>query len=465
MWNKSIYVIEVLKDKHVIYSLITGKIVELDDREYINIFKNADFLSNRKKVELLRKAAILVQPDDFQKMFEEKRKAALDYNNALPITNYVIAPTMDCNARCSYCFEQGTHKDKMSLSIADSVVDFILENCKGHMVTIHWFGGEPLLATDVIDYISEMLNKKRVDFISKVTTNGYFLSQSIIDKSKNNWNTKSIQITVDDIGESYNEIKNYVDANDDPFSLIMANIQNALDNSLKVRIRINYEPENISKVDQIINYTQERFNAHSNLTYHPQAIFSDDVKPLSNVSFSNDKHPFLTVIDYERKFDRKHFFNSNNLEPVKSEKFKPWCNPRILKKKDFATEILCKHMLYPIEINCLGVCDDSVAVDSHGDIFVCQRMLGQTSCHSSGNVSTGFVKNETYNYFQNVKLDKQCVNCKMVPVCQGGCKFKKLMYKKQHSCLPIKRIPEQALEHALAEISEKFGNYDILLQK
>lgn len=48
----------------------------------------------------------------------------------------------------------------MTFETADAVVHYIEENWNGELFNVTWFGGEPLLATDIIDYISEQMAQK-----------------------------------------------------------------------------------------------------------------------------------------------------------------------------------------------------------------------------------------------------------------------------------------------------------------
>ena len=135
-----------------------------------------------------------------------------------------IAPTMSCNARCYYCFENGSTKGNMSYEVAKQLVKFIDENCIERKLAISWFGGEPLLAVNTIDYITKELTKRGIEISSTITSNGSLVNNEIIKKFKK-WNVRRIQITVDCIGEEYNKIKNYQgELNKKAFDLVESNI-------------------------------------------------------------------------------------------------------------------------------------------------------------------------------------------------------------------------------------------------
>jgi uncharacterized protein len=73
----------------------------------------------------------------------------------------IFLVTEQCNFRCTYCYEN-FEKGKMSDDVIEGVIKYVekrgpqLKN-----LNVHWFGGEPLLALDVIEKLSnQMLDTK-----------------------------------------------------------------------------------------------------------------------------------------------------------------------------------------------------------------------------------------------------------------------------------------------------------------
>ena len=66
--------------------------------------------------------------------------------------------TENCNLNCTYCFEKDKSVSMMTKEVAKKSVDFLIENAifeKRDRIDFMFFGGEPLLNIDVIDYIYE----------------------------------------------------------------------------------------------------------------------------------------------------------------------------------------------------------------------------------------------------------------------------------------------------------------------
>lgn len=68
----------------------------------------------------------------------------------------VIAATSNCNFRCVYCYEGSVLRaSTMSEAIQEAIVKFV-ESEAPHLetFTVTWYGGEPLLALDIIENLS-----------------------------------------------------------------------------------------------------------------------------------------------------------------------------------------------------------------------------------------------------------------------------------------------------------------------
>src|SRR5215510_6961132 len=97
------------------------------------------------------------------------------------LLNLIIMPTEACNFRCTYCYETFEHK-KMHGSVVTGIKRLI-ERRGGELreLQIGWFGGEPLLAFDVVTEICQhaidVANLNGFEFSSDMTTNGYLLDQ------------------------------------------------------------------------------------------------------------------------------------------------------------------------------------------------------------------------------------------------------------------------------------------------
>lgn len=176
--------------------------------------------------------------------------------------SYTIMTTMECNARCFYCFERdGRTVDSMSIKTSDDVAEFICKNSvTGETIELVWFGGEPLLNTEVINNICEKLKNNNILFKSKIVTNGYLFGKKMINEAKNKWNLNIVQVTLDGTETTYNRVKNYIYDNDaSPFLLVIDNIKNLIQSGIFVQIRLNMDLYNSSEMISLLSFIKKEF--------------------------------------------------------------------------------------------------------------------------------------------------------------------------------------------------------------
>jgi len=98
-------------------------------------------------------------------------------NNVLRL---ILMPTEACNFRCTYCYED-FENGRMSAAVVHGVKRFLTRRSADlEMLTLSWFGGEPLLAPDVLTEVMEHARglaaaQPGLHVASDITTNGFLL--------------------------------------------------------------------------------------------------------------------------------------------------------------------------------------------------------------------------------------------------------------------------------------------------
>jgi radical SAM protein with 4Fe4S-binding SPASM domain len=433
-------IIKEINNEILLFSTLTTSVIVLNKETFSGIFEQNNFSLYNDEVNELLNASLLI-PDSFDenKYLADTRTNAMKQLNEKKPSYYLITPTMNCNARCYYCFENGAHHEDMTLETAKDVVNFIIQNKPEETVTIQWFGGEPLLSVDIISFISDQLKLNNIPFNSKITTNGYLLDEKTSSIAKKEWRTEVIQITVDNVGEKYNKIKNYKEPEVDPFYLVVKNIHYAAKTDIHIRLRVNINPVDVEQAKGTISYLKKEFGQYKNIfVYFAPIDSSSDCIPSIADSFEDmQKHPIITLLDFEENYSSLGF------------------SPPTSILDDEAVRVFTKNYLYPAPMSCGGVCSNSLTIDSLGDFYVCHRLLGQGSAFSSGNVRSGFMENQISDYYRSTKpCYLECDTCNLLPVCQGGCKFKawKFKNKQNTACTPIKGVADIMLLRSLEEL-------------
>ena len=189
----------------------------------------------------------------------------------------VIHTTKACNFRCKYCALDFCN-ESMSREVCDSIIKYIRQNISRYnAIHISWFGGEPLMAMNVIEYISaeviELCKRAKKPYFSSITTNGYLLSPknvSTLIKSK----VFNYIVTIDGIQSTHNNQRVLIDGSGS-FQRIIDNLkfisENIVSRSLRVIIRTNITRD-------IYDILKEYYNFY-NLTFGYDKRFSLFVRP------------------------------------------------------------------------------------------------------------------------------------------------------------------------------------------
>src|SRR5437868_1889428 len=99
----------------------------------------------------------------------------------------ILLPTEQCNFRCIYCYEDFS-VGKMKKNVVEAIKKLILKRLDSlDIIKISWFGGEPLVAKDVVYEISEFILEQcarypALRYVSGMTTNAFLLKENILRK-------------------------------------------------------------------------------------------------------------------------------------------------------------------------------------------------------------------------------------------------------------------------------------------
>lgn len=422
------------KNEVLVYSTLTTSIFILECNIYKDIFEKENIEKYSEYIPELLEMGILytTEEDENQKLQDIRQKLVDEERGMRSIT---IAPTMSCNARCYYCFENGSTKGSMSYEVAKQLVEFIDKNCKERKLAISWFGGEPLLAVNTIDYISKELIKRGIEISSTITSNGSLVNDEMIKKFKK-WKVRRIQITVDSIGEEYNRIKNYQgDIKKVAFELVENNIKLLLKNKIRIHIRVNYNPQQTELAEKTLEYFYKKYKDNELFYMYAAPL---DLKNMGEQLVDNKFLGFMKkLLDYGYEY-----------------------NSYINKNEDNSEKILNSFMIAPSSVSCYMSYKYRFAVDNNGDLYKCHRFLGRKQ-YSCGDIFKGVEENEIYKSFCTSNLvDKDCNNCRLLPICQGGCNANRILYNKEDACTPIKGFIEQLIYMYYKELCGKEGIED-----
>ena len=212
-----------------------------------------------------------VDTDEY-KLASQLKTAAIPFGKKDYIKSFTIMTTTACNARCWYCYELGRSHIHMTAETAEKAAQFILKSSGGHKVRLSWFGGEPLFNSKVIDIICRRLRENGKEYTSSMVSNGYLFDENVILRAQNDWNLKTVQITLDGTEKIYNDTKGYIYKEGSAFKKVLDNIETLLKSNIRVQIRLNIDEKNCSDLSELCDYLISRFSEYDNITVYTAVI-------------------------------------------------------------------------------------------------------------------------------------------------------------------------------------------------
>lgn len=341
----------------------------------------------------LVKQGIIVpsEVDEYEKVIFKEKAEQLKLNSKFVI---IIAPTLKCNFKCVYCFENDAQKSGlMSQDTMEGIISFVQRNIvkRPGLKTIHvqWFGGEPLLAfQEVILPLSkrfiELCSSNDIKYEASIITNGFLLNDNIIKQLINTCEVSKFQITFDGTQEKYCTRKQVKPEVYDIVKNHVFNLSNyAFHNkrSVAIHLRLNVDKYNI-----------------------------------------NDAYSFVDELKSDERFLPNIFFYLGRLRNAYNK------NMPYFSTSEFCNETLRfnayahqkQNMKLTKKIWCIQYTINSVNIGPSGELYKCEHFFGQAD-KVVGNIYDGIFYNQAYVSYMNQPHTKKCRMCKIFPICIGGC--------------------------------------------
>ena len=413
------YISVELPEGQLIYNTLTTAMMLLDKSIYEDIFIRNDF-SNKEEVQTLYEQGFIVDSNNNTLKFLKSLRES-DVSNK--IQDVGIVTTTDCNARCYYCFENGVKHYDMSPQVADDAVSFLQKFCPDKHIRLFWFGGEPFKNFKIIRYITNKLHLLNYILDTNVITNGSLLTQEHINFFVSNYNQITFQITIDNVFEKYQDVKKYIDVKKEyAFERTINNVKLLLKNGLPVKVRINFKASEYSEGEKVLHELERIFDGFDTsklLIYLAPLSLYGDRELISSYS-CQDNHPYLRLLKshlrtaLQSNYVGQNYFDNSLLSILE---LKPKCS-------------FC------------GIGGERrITIDANGDLYKCHRLVGRKEFNVGSVVNGVKSESEIYKYFKDSEISNQeCLDCSILPICQGGCKGNSLMYGTSHRCHNIKQI-------------------------
>lgn len=311
----------------------------------------------------------------------------------------------DCNMRCRYCFagEGEYHGEKgiMTFEVGKRALDYLIEHSEGRKnLEVDFFGGEPLLAFDVVkDLVAYGRSREKETgkkFRFTLTTNGLLLNDEIIEFANRE----------------------------------MSNVVLSLDGRQEVNDQMRKLPGGAGSYDRILPAFKKLVQKRNGKDYYIRGTYTH-----YNTDFASD---ILHMADLG--------FRELSIEPVVAPPDAPYALteadvPKLLSEYErLASEMLKRqregknftfyHYMIDLtggpcivkRISGCGVGTEYMAVTPSGEFYPCHQFVGEPE-FLLGNVYDGITNRQVCEQFQscNVYSHEACADCFAKLYCSGGC--------------------------------------------
>ncbi|MDR0231246.1 MAG: radical SAM protein [Dysgonamonadaceae bacterium] len=394
IWSRYNYLFKSKNFGFLLYNSLSNAFIELDEESYLRLKKVQEgedsLLNNLDFYEKLVEFKILVESDK-DEFYNIKYATHFNrfHDKYLELT---INPTLNCNFACNYCFEGEKPSKYMTDEVENAIIDYIKLQDKIKNMHITWFGGEPLLAFNRISSLTEKIKEINTNFTASIITNGYLLSEKIIDKF-DEYHIKKIQITIDGLAQTHNKRRPLI-SGEGTFEKIVRNIDLLYEKKpdFPVVIRVNVDETNQSEFVETFKYFYERYKGKNYVV----PGFVDDITGCNISDCILDRN---RKVQFLMKLYKEHNLNIFGFYPLHYRYECPVRNPH--------------HFV----------------IGPEGEIYKCWNDVGNSK-KVIGNLLKKRVENATLltRYFVagDPFDDTNCVNCFHLPVCGGGCPHSRL---------------------------------------
>ena len=383
----------------LVYNFNTGAMLRLDRAQKLLFDLSPQFSQGHPVVKRWHELGFLSDCDELEVLKDQVRKRYSDYaartDKVLRLTLHV---TSLCNFACPYCF-QARRSGHMAQEVQDQVVRLTkakLEQGGYERMTVDWFGGEPLLAADIIDNLGHRLMdvaaQHGAGFTSNIHTNAYLLDQAMVDLLEG-VNCRFAIVTLDGYGSEHDKTR-HLHGGGATFERIVGNLS-SIKTSMVLNIRSNLHAGNYESYKRL------------------QAVIGAIAKSTGNEMRCSPTLVHTSAAGLQRGDPTSH---------LPSDEYYKILDTTDLEKRSKL-------------FNCHVVQLDNYLVDDEGYLFPHCNELAANRNFVYGNIldldEDGLDRLDQLHMAKCLEYvlptkDEECMQCELLTVCYGGCLLARL---------------------------------------
>ncbi|MBP6064159.1 MAG: SPASM domain-containing protein [Bacteroidales bacterium] len=390
------------KSKPLLFNALTCSLVEIE-KSYIQYFHllegnrilDISIFRNKKEMFSQLEKGGFILPDEFDEInFLKYLSNLARYSSKSTI--FTILPTLQCNFQCSYCYEEHTNQT-MNNEVEEKIIEIATKRLERGSPSLfcEWYGGEPLLAIDIIERLSKkfmaIAKKYNIPYSAGMISNGYLLKRETVNLLKE-LKVEKLQITIDGPPAFHNK-RRKLKSGDGTFDTIIENICYAA-NYIPVILRINIDKRNAFAIDDLLKMLTEYRLNEKNISPYLGFVRATTSACKSSFAYCLSEEEFALN-------------NTNFIEKLYNYGFKNYNYPT------------------PSYQLCGAVTEGAYTIAPDGNLFKCWETVGiqdEAIGNLLGNNIESYHQINSLNWMSYDPFEKkQCRKCKIFPLCFGGC--------------------------------------------
>ncbi|MBN2227430.1 MAG: SPASM domain-containing protein [candidate division Zixibacteria bacterium] len=391
---------------HIAYNARSGAVALMTEENYRTYLAIGEKLSGRDTGELNASEQALLDQLAYGKFAfptEYDELAAIKFTHQLnrfesSSLGLIVAPTMNCNMACTYCFEQNK-RGSMPPEVIEALIEFVEKRAPGlRHVDINWYGGEPLLAMAAIEDITQSMLDLAAEhaftYTSSMISNGYLLTPDIVDRLVDA-KVSMVQITLDGPRRVHDERRPLKNGRGS-FDRIIENITYAV-KKMAIGVRVNIDKQ------------------------YNEALIAELLAELEAAGLQQRVGIYFGLLEPASEVCAniaENCYNANEFSEVEVQYYRQLLQHgfRILRLPS------------PVGVYCMAQIVNAFLVDPDGDIYRCFNHVGDKS-KIMGNIRNP-INYEDPNFRRLFAFDpfedSMCRECSILPICMGGCPAKRV---------------------------------------
>lgn len=374
-----------------------------------NVAKGNDNYDTETVAQLRRRGYLHNEEEDEERYLNSRFKEYEDrIGKSSPV--FYLYPTYACNLRCSYCFQdhdtlRATVMDNNCLQSAFESMDYLVRESPSQGAPYFvLFGGEPLLKRkSQISIIREVLEHCSYrSWKPKIVSNGVELD--FYTDILASFDLEYIQVTIDG-PETIHNRRRISPHHKGTFLRIIRGVQKAVDNGMKVAIRINVDAENIPFLPELARFFIEK-------GWEDEKLIVPYMAAMRDISCMEYAH---RLPEHEALHRIYELYKKNG--EMRVIKLIGWVGVEVFR------QVLSSGHLPSPQFKFCGASMTRYCFDPYGDIYTCIDSAGIEKCKVGTFYPIFHLDKESLEQWRNRSIMQLagCSCCKLALVCGGGC--------------------------------------------